>query len=364
MAGATYTVNAYQGFTVKKGTYELAVKETTGDAFAATTNLAANRAYSDSKFTGVDANGNTTVTVSRAASSKVYIYNATEKTYTESTIGAINTKKVAASLKYHVVDANTAGVVTADIMVVALSSDVMPATVTLDAGAFAAPIAANGVVGTSVEVDDDLDFTYTLETSANGTTGWAAIGANDTLTLDTATGELKVGNTAPTIVAGNSYRVKIEAIDDVTTGTVTPEGSYVNPAFSPAVKAAAQVLTTAAGTPTVDTSSTAKNGDALTANKTLVITGVTLADQFGAGMAQNSNPVSVAVVAGAGQNGTAVGEYILTAAGTAEFTITLASTATAEKTCTRAIGGKTLTLNAPTQAKVTSGTASWIANLA
>ena len=363
VTGATYTVDTYQGFTVKKGTYELAVKETTADAFATATNLAANRAYSDSKFTGVDADGNEEVTVSRAASSKVYIYDAVKRTYTESTIGAINTKKVAASLKYHVVDANTTGVVTADIMVVALSSNVMPATVTLDASAFAAAVATDGVVGTSVEVDDDLTFTYTLQTSADGKTGWGDVAANANLTLDTTTGGLKVGHTAaPTIVAGNYYRVKIEAVDNTATTGVTPEGSYVNPAFSPTVRAAAQVVTTATGTtPAIDSTSTATNADALTANKTLVITGVTLNDQFGAGMAANSNPVSVAVVAGAGQDGTAVGEYILTAAGTAKFTITLASTATAGKKFTVAIGDKTLTLTAPASA---GASATWTVGLA
>ena len=217
-----YVVGDYEGFTVKKGTYTLAKEALTGDAFEAIETLDASRAYSDSKLT----NQNATLTVSRAATSKVFVYDATEKTYTETTIGAVTTKKEQATLKYHIVDENGTGVVTADVMVVEYSGKAVPATITLASDAFTTIHKVGKVLGTTVENSDAGAITYVLQESADKAT-WT----DKATTFTTST--LEIAANPITLTPAKWYRIKV-------TPTVTAKfaTSYTVP-----VKTAAAVAT-------------------------------------------------------------------------------------------------------------------------
>ena len=194
----------YNGFTVKKGTYTLASDKTTADKFETAITLDPSRAYSDTKFT--DMNG--AVTVSKAAQSKVFVYNATEKTYTETTIGAVNTKKEEATLKYHIVDENTPGVVSSDVMVVQYAGKVQTGDLTLDAAAFAQNTTATTQIGTgTAETPAGATMAYELQywDGAN----WVNTGMP---TVTNTSGKLTVAAGA-TWTANRSYRLHNKTTD-------------------------------------------------------------------------------------------------------------------------------------------------------
>ena len=229
--GTTYAVNNYAGFVVKKGTYTLAQEALSGDVFEAAVTLDAGRAYSDTKFVDQDA----TVTVSKAATAKVFVYDGTAKTYTETTIGAVNTKKEEAQLKYHIVDENGTGVVTSDIMVITWTGLANPAAVTLVASALEDALVVGDVIGTTSESSDTnlANVTYKLQTK--GGTDVATLGYTDATKTQLKVTAIEAGEK---LEAATEYR--IEATPAMT--DPAPETQFAT-VYSNIVKTAAQAAT-------------------------------------------------------------------------------------------------------------------------
>ena len=268
-----YTLGTYVNFTVKKGTYTLATDAANADLFSAVT-LDANRTYSETKF--VDQSG--TKTISKAATAKVWVYNATEKTYTETTIGAVNTTPKQADLKYHVVDSNTADVTTADVMVVTYGGG-NPAVVTLNTAGFKGLIPAGTVIGTTVETTaTGLTIGYALGTY-NGTTFNALANVN----LVNDAGELKIatGSTGH-LTAGTEYWIE-------TTPNTT--GAYTGAALAKTYTGPVKTADAAPTMVTVTTDNTTANTAALN-----------ILDQFG-NAATLASDVSITATALTGNTG-------------------------------------------------------------